>query len=220
MGPRRVGHDRFARHHRMGSERFHARHREGGGQFVTGDDGSGIDEALVAVNDSGKIDVRVGLREELGERVFLNNDGKGWWSHHVGVPSCPGRIDIKVDRIGRENRSGKLAHLFAADEGLLAFAALYSWWRESPSSDWVLTVTILTMAAPEPIAWLHDRTPVVLAREDWGVWLDRGTSADQVFVDDIVERSLPVASQLHAVEVNPLRGDGPELLQPADRGRL
>ncbi len=114
----------------------------------------------------------------------------------------------------------KTPYAVSADEGLLAFAALYSWWRESPSSDWVLTVTILTMAAPEPIAWLHDRTPVVLAREDWGVWLDRGTSADQVFVDDIVERSLSVASQLHAVEVNPLRGDGPELLQPADRGRL
>lgn len=65
----------------------------------------------------------------------------------------------------------KTPYAVSADEGLLAFAALYSWWRESPSSDWVLTVTILTMAAPEPIAWLHDRTPVVLAREDWGCGL-------------------------------------------------
>ncbi|MEN9910775.1 MAG: hypothetical protein RLZZ441_343 [Actinomycetota bacterium] len=98
--------------------------------------------------------------------------------------------------------------------GELAFAALYSWWRADPESEWVLTATILTMAAPEPIAWLHDRTPVVLASEDWDWWLNRETTADQSFVDNAVSRSRPVAEALNVHEVAPLMGNGPHLLDP------
>lgn len=116
--------------------------------------------------------------------------------------------------------STKTPFAVTPEEGLLAFAGIYSWWRESPSSEWVLTATILTMAAPEPIAWLHDRAPVVLAPSDWDWWLNRETSADRDFVTEAVARSIPVASSLTTYEVNPLRGDGPQLLQPADHGRL
>lgn len=114
----------------------------------------------------------------------------------------------------------KTPYAVTPPEGLLAFAGIYSWWRESPSSEWVLTATILTMAAPEPIAWLHDRTPVVLGTDDWDWWLNRETTADPSFVAEAVARSVPVASALRTHEVNPVRGDGPELLLPADHGRL
>ena len=40
------------------------------------------------------------------------------------------------------------------------------------------------------------------------------------FIDDAVARSIPVASELRTHEVNPIRGDGPELLLPASHGRL
>jgi putative SOS response-associated peptidase YedK len=108
----------------------------------------------------------------------------------------------------------KTPHAVTSPTGELAFAALYSWWRADPTSDWVLTATILTMAAPEPIAWLHDRTPVVLAPEDWDWWLNRETTADQSFVDDAVARSRPVAGALIVHEVAPLVGNGPHLLGP------
>lgn len=114
----------------------------------------------------------------------------------------------------------KTPYAVSSDAGLLAFAGIYSRWRESPASEWVLTATILTMAAPDPIAWLHDRTPVVLASKDWDWWLNRETAANPAFVADAVSRSIPVASSLRAYEVNPVRGDGPELLLPADHGRL
>ncbi|MEY4476689.1 MAG: hypothetical protein RJA31_193 [Actinomycetota bacterium] len=105
-------------------------------------------------------------------------------------------------------------------DGLLAFAGIYSWWRESPTAEWVLTATILTMAAPEPLAWLHDRTPIVLGNDDWDWWLNRETTANPTFIDELVARSIPVASELRTHEVNPIRGDGPELLLPASHGRL
>jgi putative SOS response-associated peptidase YedK len=106
----------------------------------------------------------------------------------------------------------KTPHAVTSPAGELAFAALYSWWRADPESEWVLTATILTMAAPEPIAWLHDRTPVVLASEDWDWWLNRETTADQSFVDAAVARSRPVAEALNVHEVAPLMGNGPHLL--------
>ena len=116
--------------------------------------------------------------------------------------------------------STKSPYAVADPEGLLAFAGIYSWWRESASTEWVLTATILTMAAPEPIAWLHDRTPVVLDKDDWDWWLNRESTADQSFVDDAVARSIPVASRLAAHRVGPVRGDGPELLLPVADDRL
>jgi putative SOS response-associated peptidase YedK len=114
----------------------------------------------------------------------------------------------------------KTPHAVVPESGLLAFAGIYSWWRDSPASEWVLTASILTMEAPETLAWLHDRTPVVLGSDDWAWWLNRETTADQAFVNDAVERSIPIASALRIHEVNPVRGDGPELLLPASHGRL
>lgn len=108
----------------------------------------------------------------------------------------------------------KTPHAVTSPNGELAFAGLYSWWRANPDSEWVLTATILTMAAPEPIAWLHDRTPVVLSADDWDWWLNRETTANQEFVDEAVERSRPVAATLVAHEVAPLVGNGPHLLDP------
>jgi len=116
--------------------------------------------------------------------------------------------------------TAKTPHAVVHPDGELAFAALYSWWRESPESEWVLTATMLTMAAPDPISWIHDRTPVILDSADWGWWLDRSQNADQLFLDTAVEKSIPVAQRLTAYPVNPLRGNGPELLQPAANASL
>lgn len=111
---------------------------------------------------------------------------------------------------------GKVKTPFAVTSpaGELAFAGLYSWWRAAPDSEWVLTATILTMAAPGPIAWLHDRTPVVLGPDDWDWWLNRDSTADQRFIDDAVARSRPIAEALVAHEVAALAGNGPHLLDP------
>lgn len=132
------------------------------------------------------------------------------------------RAILPADAYYEWHTEGKTKTPFAVrpESGLLAFAGVYSWWRGSPETDWVLTATILTMAAPEPLAWLHDRTPVVLGSADWDWWLNRETSADPAFIAEAVSRSVPVASALTTYEVNPVRGDGPDLLLPAAHGRL
>jgi putative SOS response-associated peptidase YedK len=101
---------------------------------------------------------------------------------------------------------------------LLAFAGLYSWWADPAKSKdddsrWVLTATILTSPAVPHLAGIHDRNPVPLPKDLWSWWLDPETEGDQAMVDAAVAAARPVAEALDLYEVNPLRGNGPELLE-------
>lgn len=103
--------------------------------------------------------------------------------------------------------------------GTMAFAGLYSWWRnpalaEDDPARWVLTTTMLTMAAVPSLAGIHDRNPVPLPREFWDDWLSPSLAGDQSLVDAAVAAAVPVASGLEFYRVAPLRGDGPELTRP------
>lgn len=105
-------------------------------------------------------------------------------------------------------------------EGMLAFAGLYSWWRDHSKDDddpdrWTLTATILTMDAPGHLRDIHDRTPVVLPHEWWNDWLDPEIAGDQSFVDHAVSASTLEAESLALHEVAPIRGDDrAELINP------
>jgi putative SOS response-associated peptidase YedK len=57
------------------------------------------------------------------------------------------------------------------DRQPFAFAGLWSSWR-NPEGSLVETFTILTTDANTEIRELHDRMPVVVARPDFGLWLD------------------------------------------------
>lgn len=57
------------------------------------------------------------------------------------------------------------------DERLFAFAGLYEQWG-SPGGDVLETCTIITTTANELIAPIHERMPVILAEQDYALWLD------------------------------------------------
>ena len=95
----------------------------------------------------------------------------------------------------------KVAHyIYPRDKECLAFAALYSWWRDPLISDgehqWVLTATILTHPAPKPVAELHHRAPVFVARSLWDEWLDPRIDARAGLLDEVVSRSSGIAANL------------------------
>ncbi len=103
-------------------------------------------------------------------------------------------------------------YVHPAGGGVFAFAGLYEpGTKESPSS-----CCIVTTAANDAMAPVHDRMPVIL--DDAGVarWLD---PAFDPAVPPVLLRPCP--SQwlaLHAVgtDVNAVRHDGPELVRPVD----
>ena len=71
-------------------------------------------------------------------------------------------------------------YIHPIDDGVMAFAGLYEWWRPRDSDDpWLLSAAIITRGAQGPMAGIHDRQPLRLAPELWTEWLDPETPGDQ-----------------------------------------
>ena len=102
------------------------------------------------------------------------------------------------------------------DGGPLALAGLYERWRDAEGRE-LWSTTILTAAAAEPLAWLHDRMPLTVPPDGWEAWLDPAAHDPQQAhaLLDFTPRwtASPVSDQ-----VNSVRNNGPELIDtvPAD----
>ena len=104
-----------------------------------------------------------------------------------------------------------------ADGGVLAFAGLWEIWSGGGQVAPVVTCTILTTAAGPDVQGLHDRMPVILSPEDWGLWLSGAVSKTQL---QSLMQPLPAGRlQLQKVStlVNRPAVDSPACLEsPAD----
>lgn len=131
----------------------------------------------------------------------------------------------------------------AADGGPMALAGLCSWWRlpgtehlpqgldpaEIPLPDgvrpgpalhgtWLLTTTVLTRAAGEDLAWLHEREPVVLGRDEAVAWLDPRRSRPEVVTGLLSRPRPPLTWHEVAPRVGNTRVDDPHLADPVPTG--
>ena len=102
----------------------------------------------------------------------------------------------------------------APDGGLLAFAGLYSWWRDHSKADddparWVLTSTILTADAVHTLDDIHDRNPVPLPRDWWDHWLDPKVDGTQELVDEAVAAAVGVAERLDIQQILAVNDEQP-----------
>jgi putative SOS response-associated peptidase YedK len=57
------------------------------------------------------------------------------------------------------------------DEGPFAVAAIWENWKDPANGTWTRTFCILTVAANELVAGIHDRMPLILRAEDHDRWL-------------------------------------------------
>ena len=107
-----------------------------------------------------------------------------------------------------------------ADGGPLAFAGLYELWRDHavPDGDpdaWLWTATIITTTAADEVGQIHDRMPMVIARDSWADWLDPANAE----VSDLQALLAPaadggLASYPVSADVNSVRNNGPQLIKP------
>jgi putative SOS response-associated peptidase YedK len=65
----------------------------------------------------------------------------------------------------------------APDRSLLWLAGLYEGWTDPATGELMKTFTIVTTAANELVAPVHDRMPAVLRKPDVGVWLGADEAA-------------------------------------------
>lgn len=105
-------------------------------------------------------------------------------------------------------------YLRAPEGGSMAFAGIYSWWKDRslPDDDprvWTLTATILTADSVHTLDHIHDRNPVPLPRALWNDWLDPRIEGTQDFVDAAVAAAVPVAESLEIVELDSVTDDEP-----------
>ena len=96
---------------------------------------------------------------------------------------------------------------------LFAFAGLYDIWRDGDGNE-LQSYTIITTAANELVAPLHNRMPVILHRDDESAWLDKSTEPERLqalltsFPADAME-TFPVSRAL-----NSPANEGAELMEP------
>lgn len=97
----------------------------------------------------------------------------------------------------------------------LAFAGLWETWT-GPNGEELETAAIVTTDANQTLAPIHDRMPVVIAPEQFDLWLgsgDEDTTAASALIrpaPDLLE-AIPVSS-----DVNRVANDNPRLLERAD----
>lgn len=123
---------------------------------------------------------------------------------------------------GRKSRPVKLA---PADGRLVTFAGLWERWTrpaavdhgsprdQGPAGAVVETFTILTTAANAAIANTHDRMPVILAADQFDLWLDGPGAGDAALLQPspLAVTITPVSSA-----VNSVRNTDPSVLEPVE----
>ena len=101
-----------------------------------------------------------------------------------------------------------------------AFAGLWDTWRD-PRGDVIESCTIITTEANDLLQPIHDRMPVILPEDVEPLWLDNGIQDGAALVS-LLAPYPSEAMRTYEVStlVNSAANDGPELIAPAQQGRL
>lgn len=95
--------------------------------------------------------------------------------------------------------AGKIPYyIHPSDGSAVAFAGLYSWWRDRSRSEddparWVLSAAIITAAARDGLEVIHDREPSMLRPDLVQAWLDPQV-VDRSDIEAILAQPAPALS--------------------------
>lgn len=111
----------------------------------------------------------------------------------------------------RQGKRVKQPYFLRPRSGQLAMAGIFEYHRGAEG--WVRTTSILTTEATDEFGWLHDRMPMMVPRDSFSHWLDRGLT-DGVEAVSLLEvprlqRPYPVSRDVNSVEK-----DGAHLVDP------
>lgn len=95
------------------------------------------------------------------KRCLVISDGFYEWKPLTGKQKQPFRIGLK-------------------EWNLFAFAGLWDEWVDKETGELVHTFTILTTAANELVAPVHDRMPVILAPEEEKKWIGKELPTEEI----------------------------------------
>ena len=117
--------------------------------------------------------------------------------------------------------------IYPQDGGTLSFAGIYELWRDGsvPPEDpaaWLWTASIITTDAPDEIGKIHDRTPLMIARDSWDDWLDPANKDKELLMAMMLPATSSstggLTSRAVSTAVNSVRNNGPDLIEPLPPG--
>ena len=130
------------------------------------------------------------------------------------------RCLVPVDSFYEWRREGRIRQPFRvvrADGRPFALAGLWAGWHDPETDEVRRSFTIVTTGPNELMRTIHDRMPVVVAREAWDRWLDPSLPDPgelQGLLVPVEDGSLEAYRVSRAV--NDVRNDGPGLILPLD----
>ena len=111
---------------------------------------------------------------------------------------------------------GKLPHyIYLRDGSPMAFAGLWSTWRDQETGERIRSCAIITTDAHPSLAPIHGRMPVMLQPGVWDAWLDRSVT-DQEEALALIKPVPETEITEHPVStlVNSVRNNLPECVAP------
>lgn len=121
----------------------------------------------------------------------------------------------------KKGATGKTPHFITmADEGPFAIAGLWETWH-GPDGGELSTCTLLTTEANEPVSDLHDRMPVIIAPDEYDMWLGSGRDDPPDALANVRHLLRPFpAEEMQmwpvSTRVNNVRNEGAGCIEPFD----
>jgi putative SOS response-associated peptidase YedK len=120
------------------------------------------------------------------------------------------------DKIGKSRQP---YYISRSDGQPIAFAGLWEKWIDRQIGEAIESCTILTTSANQTVGRIHDRMPVILEPDDYGLWLDHKVQHGEELSDlfrpaaENILRIVPVSTY-----VNKAGRQGPECVAPVSAG--
>ncbi|MFE3455120.1 SOS response-associated peptidase [Nonomuraea sp. NPDC059194] len=119
-----------------------------------------------------------------------------------------------------EKKKKQPFYIHPEDDGVLAMAGLYEFWKDPTRADddplkWLVTCTVITTQAEDALGHIHDRMPMMIERERWAEWLDpKLTDTEQASRLLVPADSGRLVAYPVSTDVNSVRNNGPHLIEP------
>jgi putative SOS response-associated peptidase YedK len=119
------------------------------------------------------------------------------------------------------DRGTKTPHFISrTDNAIFGFAGLYSWWRNPESGESVASATILTKESTGLLRSVHDRMPVLVPPVHYSSWLDPQNLKGTDLIHEMASATDSLVPEFGHYPVNPLQGNGPQLLDHTGKETL
>lgn len=148
-------------------------------------------------------------------RCLLPADGYYEWYSNDDASDSP------VKKSGTRRATKQPFFIHRRGGGILPMAGLYEFWRDPNAPEgadpWLWSCTVITTEAADELGRIHDRMPMLVEPQNWNRWLDPRVG-DPKDLSRLLVPAAPgrLAAYPVSTQVNDVRNNGPELIEPVE----